>query len=208
MQATRQRIITILKEKGQATVDELANRVGLTPMAVRHHLNMLQADNLIDSVELRRRHRPGRPTYLYKLSETADMLFPSDDYKLTNYLIDEVTARLGKEEISQIFNEIADRLANEAPSIKEHQHMEEQLTALVNFLHQKGFIVQWESTGGDYLIHVYSCPYRRVAKEHPVVCVIDTHIINKMLNVTPTLVSSLVSSDNHCTYLICKTSST
>jgi predicted ArsR family transcriptional regulator len=47
MHPTRQRIIEFLKEKEEATVEELAAEVGMTPMAVRYHLNVLQAGNLI-----------------------------------------------------------------------------------------------------------------------------------------------------------------
>ncbi|MEW5960399.1 MAG: helix-turn-helix domain-containing protein, partial [Chloroflexota bacterium] len=49
MHETRQRIIEYLKEKQQATVEELAAAITLTPMAVRYHLNVLQANNLIDT---------------------------------------------------------------------------------------------------------------------------------------------------------------
>ena len=41
MQATREKIVELLKERGHATVEELADEVGLTQMAVRHHLNVL-----------------------------------------------------------------------------------------------------------------------------------------------------------------------
>ena len=54
MHETRQRIIEFLKEKNQATVEELATAIDLTPMAVRYHLNVLQADNLVAALAVRR----------------------------------------------------------------------------------------------------------------------------------------------------------
>ena len=45
MQVTRQRIVDHLRKHNQATVDELTQAVGLTHMAVRHHLKQgAQAD--------------------------------------------------------------------------------------------------------------------------------------------------------------------
>ena len=107
MHETRQRIIEFLKEKRQATVEELAAAIDLTPMAVRYHLNVLQADNLISTFAVRRQSGPGRPQQIYKLTEAADELFPEDYRSLTDYLLDEVSQRLGKDGVGEMFNNIA-----------------------------------------------------------------------------------------------------
>jgi DeoR family suf operon transcriptional repressor len=61
MQSTRQEILSILREQRQATVDELAESLELTPMTIRHHLNVLQAQNLVVASKVRRSKRVGRP---------------------------------------------------------------------------------------------------------------------------------------------------
>lgn len=204
MQATRQQIINILNEKGRATVDDLAEAVGLTPMAVRHHLNVLQAESLITSTTMRRRRGPGRPSQIYKLTEEADALFPSDYSGLTDYILDELALELGEEEVIKLFKRIAQRLANEAPPPKDNQTIEDRLDELVDFLTEKGFISDWETREDKFLVHSYSCPYRRVAKEHSEVCLLDQQIISTMLNTTPTRTACLRSADGHCTYQIAK----
>lgn len=202
MQATRQQIIEFLKENGQATVEELAATVNLTPMAVRHHLNVLQADNLITSSAIRRQHGPGRPSQAYKLTEAADELFPVDYCGLTDQLLDELNLQLGKEGVSQIFSNIAHRLASEAPPPKQNQTFEERLDELVAFLTKKGFVVDWEAQGNIYMIHAYSCPYRQVVRDHEEVCLLDKQIINAMLQTAPTRIACLTTHDNHCTYRV------
>src|SRR6185503_12082177 len=104
MQATRQQIIEFLKEKGQATVEELAATVNLTPMAVRHHLNVLQAESLISATTIRRQSGPGRPSQVYQLTQAADALFPEDYYGLTDYLLVELAQQLGQAGMTQLFN--------------------------------------------------------------------------------------------------------
>ena len=42
MQKTRRLILDYLKEHGQATVDELAEILGLNSVTVRHHLDILR----------------------------------------------------------------------------------------------------------------------------------------------------------------------
>ena len=204
MQATRQQIIEFLKEKGQATVEELAATVNLTPMAVRHHLNVLQVENLITSAAIRRQNGPGRPSQIYQLTAAADGLFPVDYYGLTNYLLAELTHHLGQDGVTQIFSNIAYRLASQAPPPRENQTFEERLDEVIAFLAEKGFVVDWEAKDNNYMIHAYSCPYRQIAKDHAEVCLLDKQIISSMLNTTPTRIACLTTDDDHCTYRISK----
>ena len=204
MQATRQQIIEFLKEKGQATVEELAATVNLTPMAVRHHLNVLQAESLITSLAIRRQSGPGRPSQVYQLTKAADELFPEDYYGLTDYLLAELIQKLGQEGVGQIFDSIACRLASEAPPPKEGQTFEERLDEVIAFLSVKGFVADWEVGQNSYMIHAYSCPYRQVAKDHAEVCLLDKQIISSMLATTPTRIACLTTADDHCTYRISK----
>jgi predicted ArsR family transcriptional regulator len=202
MQATRQQIIEYLKEKGQATVEELAMAVHLTPMAVRHHLNVLQAENLITASAVRRQIGPGRPSQAYQLTKAADDLFPVDYYGLTDYLLAELDHQLGPAGVTQLFTNIAHRLASEAPLLRPNQSFEERLDEVVAFLTAKGFVVDWEAQDNSYMIHAYSCPYRQIAKNHGEVCLLDKQIISTMLNTIPTRIACLTSDDNHCTYRI------
>ncbi len=202
MHETRQHIIEYLKENQQATVEELAAATELTPMAVRYHLNVLQADNLIDAFAVRRQSGPGRPQQVYKLTEAADDFFPEDYRGLTDYLLDEVSVRLGKVGVGQLFNSIANRLVSEAPPPKENQTFEGRLNEVIIFLTEKGFAVCWEAENDSYVIHAHSCPYRRVAKDHNEVCLLDQHIIGSMLNTVPSRIACLTNGDDHCIYRV------
>lgn len=202
MHETRQRIIEFLKEKRQATVDELAAAIDLTPMAVRYHLNVLQADNLTAAFAVRRQSGPGRPQQVYQLTEAADELFPEDYRSLTDYLLDEVSQRLGKEGVGELFNNIANRLAGEAPPPKAGQPFEKRLDEVIAFLTEKGFAVCWETDGNGYVIHAHSCPYRRIAKEHSEICLLDKYVIGTMLNTVPSRIACLTNGDGHCTYRV------
>ena len=73
MQSTRQEILAILKEERQATVEDLAERLELTPMTIRHPLNVLQAQALVAAPKVRRSKKVGRPRLVYTLPEAADL---------------------------------------------------------------------------------------------------------------------------------------
>jgi predicted ArsR family transcriptional regulator len=203
MQPTRQKIVELLKERGRATVEELADAVGLTQMAVRHHLNVLQAENLVAASSVRRKSHPGRPQQLYALTEAANELFPEEYYHLADYLLDEVKASLGKAGLDELLRRIASRMAAEAPPMRPRQRLEEHLDWAVQFLGQKGFTARWEVAGDKTIfIRMLTCPYRQIAREHNEVCHLDMQIIKEMLNVDPVRLTCMANGDEYCTYRI------
>ena len=70
--STRRTIITILRTEGPMTAGDLAERIGITEMAIRRHIATLERDNLIYPTTLRQ--PMGRPAKVYQLTEEADDL--------------------------------------------------------------------------------------------------------------------------------------
>ena len=202
MQNTRQRILEILKEERQATVEDLAARLELTPMTIRHHLNVLQAQNLVVASQVRRSPKVGRPRLVYTLTEEADDLFPQNYGTLINYLIAEIKEMLGEEEVKAMFRRIAARLAAEAPPATPGQTFEDRLNQVAGFLEDQGFLTRWEKTETGYILTNINCPYHQVSREHQEPCLMDEELISLLLGVTPQHLSSQRMEDAPCRYLL------
>jgi predicted ArsR family transcriptional regulator len=202
MQPTRQKIVELLRERGQATVKELADAVGLTQMAVRHHLNVLYGENLVTTSSVRRKGQPGRPQLVYALTEAANTLFPEDYYRLTDYLLDELKATLGPADLEELLRRIASRITAKGPPIRSGQPPEERLDQLVQFLGEKGYAAQWEKEASHYVIRILTCPYRQVAREHDEICGLDMQMIKDSLDTDPVQTSCMAHGDQYCTYEI------
>jgi predicted ArsR family transcriptional regulator len=202
MQSTRQEILEILKGEQQATVEDLAERLELTPMTIRHHLNVLQAQNLVVASKVRRSQKVGRPRLVYTLTESADELFPQGYSELARHLVTEVKETVGEEETRAIFQRIADRIVDEAPAPAQGQSFEERKEQVTEFLERLGFILRWEKTDEGYIFTNINCPYRRVASEHSELCAMDTMLISGLLGVEPKRTGSLREGDAACTALI------
>ncbi|HSR31440.1 MAG TPA: DeoR family transcriptional regulator, partial [Anaerolineae bacterium] len=185
MQSTRQEILEIIKQERQATVEDLAERLELTPMTIRHHLNVLQAQNLVVASKVRRSKKVGRPRLVYTLTDAADELFPQSYGELARYLVSEVKETVGEDEAEAILRRVADRVARSAPAPIAGQTFEDRLTQVVDFMEEQGFISRWEETDQGYVITNLSCPYRLVTREHDEVCIMDTELLTQLLNVTP-----------------------
>jgi predicted ArsR family transcriptional regulator len=202
MQSTRQEILEILREEKQATVEDLAQRLELTPMTIRHHLNVLQAQNLVVAAKVRRSQKVGRPRLVYTLTETADDLFPHNYANLARHLVSEVKETVGKEEAKDILRRVADRIAQEAPLPVEGQDFEQRLTQVVDFMGDQGFIARWDKTDEGYVLTNINCPYRHVSREHGELCLMDTELLSRLLDVQPHRLSSQRDGEAPCSFLL------
>jgi predicted ArsR family transcriptional regulator len=202
MQSTRQEILEILKAERQATVEDLAERLELTPMTIRHHLNVLQAQNLVEAAKVHRSQKVGRPRLVYTLTDAADDLFPQGYGDLARYLVGVVKETLGEEETKDIFRRVAERVAEEAPPFSDELSFEERLNQMVDFMETQGFISRWEKTDEGYVLTNVNCPYRRVTREHEEVCLMDTTLINNLLGVEPQRQTRMAEGDPSCSFLL------
>jgi predicted ArsR family transcriptional regulator len=202
MQSTRQEILEILKEERQATVEDLAERLELTPMTIRHHLNVMQAQNLVVASKVRRSKKVGRPRLVYTLTEAADELFPHSYGELARHLVSEVKETMGEEQAEAILLRVADRVVREAPAPIPGQTFEDRLAQVVDFMEGQGFISRYEETEEGFVITNINCPYRNVSREHEEVCVMDTEILTRLLGVTPKRMSSMRSGEAACKFLL------
>jgi predicted ArsR family transcriptional regulator len=202
MQSTRQEILSILKEERQATVEDLAERLDLTPMTIRHHLNVLQAQNLVEASKVRRSKTVGRPRLVYTLTEAADELFPQGYSELALHLVSEVKETLGEQETEAIFRRVADRVAEQAPPPLPDQNFEERLTQVVDFMEEQGFLSDWKKTDRGYVLTNVNCPYRHVSQIHGEVCIMDTELLTKLLGVQPQRLSRMQEGQGSCSFLL------
>jgi len=194
--------LEILKAERQATVEDLAERLELTPMTIRHHLNVLQAQNLVEAAKVRRSQKVGRPRLVYTLTEAADELFPQSYGDLARLLVTEVKDTVGVEETKAIFRRVADRVAQDGPRPVEGQTFEERLVQVVDFMESQGFLSRWEKTDEGYVLTNINCPYRRVTREHDEVCIMDTTLINQLLKVEPQRLTSMDAREGAWSFLL------
>lgn len=202
MQSTRERILSILKERHKATVDELSRELGLTAVTVRHHLDILRGEGLVAAPLVRRRKSPGRPQYVYTLTEKASTFFPKRYEHLASLMLDEVHSHLSPAEVAHMMKRIGERVASQAV-LPDEDGFHARLIAAVEFLDGLGYMARWERhDDGDYLLHVVNCPYEQVARQHDDVCTMDVTLLTRLLGTSPRRVSWAARGDHQCTYVV------
>lgn len=218
MHAVRKHILEILKEQGSgATVAELAERLEMAPVSVRHHLDILQGDNLICVERLERKGHVGRPQQVYTLTPEANCYFPNNFAGLAHKLMEQIKHILPPEQVPAAFRAIARQIAADftaaaqsSPPSRENEAVEEHLEQVTLFLSERGYLARWEpapnGNDGEYLLHKYNCPYAGVSAEHQELCSMDQTLINELFAEPCQRVESMVDGSHCCTYRITSTS--
>lgn len=206
MHAVRKNILEILKETGGATVAELAERLDMAPVSVRHHLDILQGDALIRVGRVERNGAVGRPQQFYVLTAEAAALFPDNFAALAAGLVRQMKGYLTPEQLQCAFHALAQDIAAESDCANWSQlPLEKRLERVTDFLNQRGYLARWEARDegqGGYLLHKYNCPYNGVSAEHRELCVMDQMLIDQLIGQHCCRIHSVADKGNCCTYAI------
>lgn len=206
MQQTRRHILEILKEKKEATIDEivesLTERIGkITAVTVRHHLEILRGDGLVAAPSVRRRSAPGRPQYVYTLTERAADHFPNNYQGLATNLLDQIKEQLSPTQVNQILQGVAEAMADEA--IVPDAPLEVRLEHAITYLNNHGYTACWQrANGGGHIVTVSNCPYEQISCISRELCKMDEMLIYGLTGVLPKRVSWQREEDDACSFFV------
>ncbi len=199
---TRNRVLRSLLLNQKRTVNELAESVDINPISVRHHVNKLEAEGLIQSAE--ERHGVGRPHLVFSLTPKGMEQFPQRYLQLTLRLLEQLKSSLPEKVLGKIFKEVAEGIAGELTKDinLEDLDLKERLELLQEVLTSEGFMVTLEEDEGDFYIVEASCPYHHVGEDYPEICVVDQELIAHFVSSTPKRVECILDGDKQCKYRI------
>lgn len=205
MQQTRRHILEILKERKEATIDEivtaLSERIGkITAVTVRHHLEILRGDGLVAAPAVRRRSAPGRPQYVYTLTERAADQFPNNYQGLAAGLLEQLRNQLPATQMNEILNGVAESMAGEA--MVPDAPLETRLDHAVAYLDEHGYTASWVQNGQGLILSITNCPYEQVSCRNPELCKMDKRLVDSLVGVTTRRISHQVDGDDVCIYLV------
>ncbi|MDX2075577.1 MAG: hypothetical protein SFZ02_04045 [bacterium] len=208
MQETRQLILEILHEIGDATVDEIVSILkkrrddDITPVTVRHHLGLLQADNLINISQRRHKKSPGRPQHIYTLTANALRFFPNNYQSLAALLLEQLQTQLPPKQVNVILEGVAENMALSANV--QGLTMSERLQSAVEYLNQHGYQAYWEAAhdSDGFILRTTNCPYHQLSHTTDALCTMDMRLIASMLGVVPRVMTRVSNGDNSCAYFI------
>lgn len=205
MHAVRRHILELLKERDGATVAELADCLDMAPVSVRHHLDILQGDNLICVDRLERKGHVGRPQQVYALTPDANNHFPDNFAALAAGLVRQLKRVLPPDQVDCAFRAMAQDFAGTLLPRLEGLSTEARLQQVTRFLNERGYLARWEvdeDSEGGYLLHKANCPYAGVSDEHHELCLMDQALINELMGTPCRRIQSMADHARCCTYRV------
>ncbi|MBN1313303.1 MAG: ArsR family transcriptional regulator [Anaerolineae bacterium] len=198
--ATRQAIIEALKAAGQATVSQLSEAVGVRDATIRHHLNVLLAEGLIEQGD--KRQDVGRPVHVYFLTVQAENLFPHQYHRLVERLLAQLKEKLSPETVEMLLDSLAVSLVGDQQQELGQGTIEERMNRLVALLVQEGFMAEWEQSGQELRLIEHHCPYYFVGQRHPEICQIGETVIQMALGAEVARETCLLDGDSACRFVL------
>jgi predicted ArsR family transcriptional regulator len=201
MTDTRQDILRFIRERGHADINDLSIALGLSPVTVHYHINVLQRDGLLEVKALRQ--GVGRPKNVFALRDAAFEKFPQSYHRLSDRLLEMLKSRLSEADLQQLFERIGQDIATEHAAALNGKSLEQKIATLIDLLGEEGFMSRLEKVGVDqFVLTQYNCPYQYVVTRHPEVCELDLQLMNTALGTSVTRHSCVVQGDSVCTFHI------
>jgi DeoR family suf operon transcriptional repressor len=191
-------VLMLLKLRGEARLNEVAEHLGLTRQGALRHLEALQAQGLLEVSPSQPKGR-GRPGHVYRLTAAASESFPSGHRQLATELVDFMESA----ELERFFAARARRLETEYAARLAGLDFEGRVRELARLARESGHMTEVvELVDGSLQLRHCNCPIQDVAARggHP--CRQEQMLYERLLGASVARSSWLGSGDTNCTYEI------
>lgn len=174
---TRARLLALLRE-GAWTVDDLAERLGLTDNAVRFHMDALEKLGTVRKEGVRR-IGVGQPAAVYSLSPIGEEAFSRAYAPVLIACLEELRDRTSAQQVAAFLRRVGKRLARGVT------HSPGPLAARVagasDLLNTLGGITSVEESGKMLRIVGRACPLSRAVEADHCVCAAVTSLVAEVV---------------------------
>ena len=216
MNETREQILNLIESEELSAI-EIAESLNLSAGAVRRHLDLLVADQLITSHIPRqdntRKAARGRPTSVFRLSDTSEMLKSAMDYRrllgriaraLESFTDIEVSGKDGTEILELVSERLADLVAADyAPNMRA-KTFEAKLVEVVSLLSEEGILRSIRTDKKGFILSTPSCPIKTLSRTTGAICEADRRSIELLIGTNVQQISTIAAGSHSCEYLISK----
>jgi DeoR family suf operon transcriptional repressor len=197
----RAELLVALKKAPQPlTAKELAEQFGLTPNALRRHLDSLEAEEL---VRYRREVRGvGAPVHAYSLGPAGEALFPQGYAPVLAAVLESVREVSGPEGVMAVARRQWRGVIEQASPRLAELPLHERAQLLAELRSSQGFMAEATCTPDQVVVREYHCAIREVAERFPEICRAEQEFVEQMLGVPVERTCHMLTGCSSCAYTV------
>jgi predicted ArsR family transcriptional regulator len=203
---TKGQVARLILELGPSTAATLGSRLGLTPAAIRRHLDNLLAEGLIETRTARtygNRGR-GRPAKVFVITDAGRSAFEHAYDDLATGALRFLAETAGPEAVAEFARrQLADLERRYAPVVAQGE-LDNRVQALAEALSADGYAASAGPapsigpTAGEQLCQHHG-PVAHVAAEFPQLCEAETEAFGRLLGTPVQRLATIAHGDGICT---------
>jgi DeoR family transcriptional regulator, suf operon transcriptional repressor len=189
-----------LKRAGRATVRDLAEVLGCSPTAVRHHLKELEIEGVVTFE--RTHHGVGAPAHAYRLSAAGQLLFPDRYERALAALLDHVVASQGRDTavglLAGHYQVLRERIESAVACVTPDRRGE----VIARILADEGYMATWSGAAAGGMLTEHNCPHQLVAERFPEVCAAEEEFLAQVFGSGVARRSQIAGGCGTCSYQV------
>lgn len=195
-------LLELVKRRGEATLAELETGMAVARETVRSHLDSLTAQRLIERYGVRR-HGPGRPQVVYRLSAQGEALFPRREgeilAELARYILQSDRPQLLEDFFAARTTAKRARLASRLEGLTAGDRLHE----IARSLSTEGFLAEAALEGGQPAgLRLCHCPLRELVAVTHLPCRAEMALVEELLGRPLERTRFMPDGDASCTYVV------
>ncbi|HLN75860.1 MAG TPA: winged helix-turn-helix transcriptional regulator [Nocardioidaceae bacterium] len=201
---TRERVARSILENGPSTAAALAERLDLTPAAVRRHLDHLMAEGAVEAREPRTNgiRGRGRPAKAFALTEAGRDRFDQQYDDLAAQALRFLAETGGEAAVKEFARRRVAGLEDDYNKALDRNPELTAAEAVAEALTESGYAASVrEGPVGEQLCQQH-CPVAHVAHEFPQLCEAETEVISRLLGRHVQRLATIAHGDGVCTTCI------
>lgn len=207
--STRGRVARSILENGPSTAAELADRLHLTPAAVRRHLDHLVAEGVVEGREQKvYGHRGrGRPAKVFALTDNGRHQFDQSYDDLAAQALRFVQETAGDEAVREFARQRAAFIERDYAEVMAQEPGLSPAEALARVFTAEGYAASVRQLPGSVVVDQLCqqhCPVSHVAGEFPQLCEAETEAISRVVGSHVQRLATIAHGDGVCTTSIPK----
>ncbi|MFT4864085.1 MAG: DeoR family suf operon transcriptional repressor [Ilumatobacter sp.] len=175
----QRRVLEVLKRHGEATADQLAEALAISPGAARQHLSSLRSAGYVDARQ--ERGQPGRPADRFHTTDRTEAMFAARPETLSIELLVDVEEE-DPELVARVFERQRLRRVEAVRHHLDGKNLADKVAALAVLLDAEGYLADTDGSNPEcFHINLHSCPIWNIATQFGQACTSELEFIRDLI---------------------------